>query len=122
MNMKKILCLFVTTMMIHNVFAADIAVTKRIPQFSNDKVNVWEAVIYPSAHQKLSMHRHDFNRVLVALDNGTLKIINDQGKVHYLKLLKDKAYYLTKDVPNETHSDENISKHPIRVVVIELKE
>lgn len=120
--MPKILSFFITCLMIQNIFAADIAVTKRIPQFSNDKVNVWETVIYPNTHQKIPLHRHDFNRVLVALDNGTLKIINDQGKVHYLKLLKDKAYYLAKDVPNETHSDENISAHPIRVMVIELKE
>jgi hypothetical protein len=96
--------------------------THRTPQFENDKVNVWKTVIYPSTSQSLQMHRHDNNRVLVAFDNGTLKITTDKGVVHYLKLEKNKAYYLTKETPGELHSDENISKHPIEVMVIELKD
>lgn len=95
--------------------------TTRISQFSNDKVSVWETVIYPNANQVLKMHRHEHDRVVVALSNGLLKITNDKGKVHYLKLEKNKAYYLTKDVPNERHNDENMSSHPIKVLVIELK-
>lgn len=67
------------------------------------------------------MHRHEYNRVVVAFDNGTLKITNDKGNVHYLRLEKEKAYYLTKDVLGELHVDKNISQHPIKVLVIELK-
>ncbi len=67
------------------------------------------------------MHRHDYDRVLVAFNEGVLKIKNDNGKVHYLKLVKDAAYFLKKDVPNELHSDENITNHPINVLVVELK-
>jgi hypothetical protein len=97
------------------------ATTHRTPQFENAQVDVWKTVIYPSSHQRLQMHRHDNNRVLIAFDNGTLKITNDKGAVHYLKLEKNKAYYLTKETPGELHNDENISKHPIAVMVIELK-
>lgn len=67
------------------------------------------------------MHRHDYDRVIVALSNGLLKITNDKGKTHYLKLEKNKAYYLTKDPLHELHKDENMTKHPITVMVIELK-
>ena len=31
------------------------------------------------------------------------------------------SYYLTKDAPKEFHTDENMSHHPVEVVVIELK-
>lgn len=100
---------------------ADFPTTKRIAQFSNTKVSVWETIIYPSANQALKMHRHEYDRVVVALSDGLLKITNDKGKVHYLKLEKNKAYYLAKDVPNETHNDQNMSPYPIKVLVIELK-
>lgn len=94
--------------------------TTRIAQFSNEKVAVWETIIYPGSKQILKMHRHDRDRVVVAFNNGTLKITNNKGKIHYFKLEKDKAYFLTKDVRNETHIDENISGHPIKVMIIEL--
>ena len=97
------------------------ALTTRIHQFSNAQVNVWKTIIYPKAGQALKMHRHEHDRVLVALDSGTLKITNDKGKVHRFKLQKNKAYYLSRDIPNELHKDENITSHPIKVLVIELK-
>jgi beta-alanine degradation protein BauB len=92
----------------------------RVPLLSNNEVKVWKTIIYPNKNQMLSMHRHEHNRVVVALDSGKLKIKNNKGKVHYLKLEQDKAYYLTKDIPGELHTDENVSGHPIKVVVIEL--
>jgi hypothetical protein len=95
--------------------------TVRIPQFSNNKVSVWETVIFPSEKQILKMHRHENDRVVVAFNDGLLKITNDKGNVHYLKMEKNKSYYLSKDIPNELHKDENMSSHPIKVLVIELK-
>lgn len=95
--------------------------TQRFAQLSNDRVNVWETVIYPAKSNILKMHRHDYDRVLVALDDGELKITTDKAKVYYLKLAKNKSYYLTKDIPNELHTDENMTNHPIKVMVIELK-
>ena len=96
--------------------------TARTAEFSNDKVNAWKTMIYPASNQVLGMHRHDYDRVVVALTHGLLKITNDKGDIHYLKLKKHKAYYLKKDLPHELHQDENITKHPISVMVIELKE
>ncbi len=99
---------------------ANTATTKRIEQFANKQVKVWRTVIYPTSSQSLTLHRHDHNRVLVALTNGLLKITNDKGQVHYLHLIKDKAYYLKKDIPNELHKDENLTQYPIKIMVIEL--
>jgi beta-alanine degradation protein BauB len=97
------------------------AATARTPQFDNDKVNVWKTIIYPHKKEILANHRHDHDRVLVALDDGTLKVVSNTGQSHLLKLKRNTAYYLEKDIPNETHTDENISSHPIKVMVIELK-
>src|SRR5271170_6750482 len=97
---------FIFLFLITNVHA-NINKTTRIPQFSNDEVNVWKTIVCPSKDQILKMHRHEYNRVLVALDTGTLKIVNDKGKIHYLKLEKNQVYYLTKDIPGELHIDEN---------------
>lgn len=103
-----------------NIAQATSPATTRIAQFSNDRVSVWETIIYPSKNQALKMHRHEHDRVVVALTDGLLKITNDKNNVHYLKLEKDKAYYLTKDVPNELHNDQNMTSHPIKVLVIEF--
>lgn len=102
-------------------YASVTPTTKRIPQISNTQVNVWQTVIYPTKKQHLAMHRHDHNRVVVALDDGILKVTNDKNQVHYLKLHAGESYYLKPDPKNELHSDENITNHLIRVVVIELK-
>ena len=116
----KIFWGFICIVFSTSLFAAA-PITARIPQFSNDQVNVWETIIYPSSKQALTMHRHEYNRVVIALTDGLLKVTNDKGKVHYLKFEKDKAYYLTKDIPGERHKDESMSHHPIKVFVIELK-
>jgi hypothetical protein len=98
-----------------------LANTQRTPQFSNEKVNVWETIIYPGNEQKLAYHRHETDRVLVALDTGVLKVINDKGQSHLLELTQNKSYFLPKNVPGEMHTDINTTDHPIRVIVIELK-
>lgn len=115
------LALVFTFLIFINVSHAMIATTKRIPQFSNDKVKIWKTILYPTSKQILKMHRHEHDRVLVALTGGRLKITNNKGKVHYLNLEKDKVYYLSKDIPHELHTDENVSTHPIKVIVIEFK-
>jgi hypothetical protein len=94
--------------------------SNRQMEFSNETVTVWKTEVYPSNKNQLSMHRHDHDRVVVALTDGKLKIKDNKGKIHYFTLVKHKAYYLTKDKPNELHTDENVTKHQIVVMVIEL--
>lgn len=97
-----------------------IAQTARITQFENEKVKVWETIIYPEKQEILPMHRHEHDRVLVALTDGVLKVTNQAGESHDLVLKKDKAYYLPADKREERHNDENKSGKPIKVMVIEL--
>lgn len=99
---------------------AQLPTTHRISQIENDAVHVWKTIIYPTKKAQLTMHRHDNNRVVVALTNGLLKVTNNQGHVHYLKLKKGMSYYLKKDPKNELHVDENMSGHVVKVIVIEL--
>jgi hypothetical protein len=56
--------------------------TQRIEQFSNSNVTVWKTIIYPTVKQTLGMHRHEHDRVLVALTDGELKITNNKGAIH----------------------------------------
>jgi hypothetical protein len=100
---------------------ADTAMTKRTTLVSNDRVNVWRTIVYPSENQILKPHHHDYDRVLVPYTDGVLKIVSDKGQSHLLTLVKGKAYYLTKDVGTEKHTDENMGTTPLEVVVIELK-
>lgn len=117
LQMKKLYLLLTLLFVTFQVVAGT---TNRLDQFSNDQVKVWKTVIYPSSQQALPMHRHEHNRVLIALTDGTLKITNNKGKVSYLKLKKDTAYYFTKDPEGELHNDENLSKQAIKVMVVEL--
>ena len=121
MQRRSLILVVFSFFLMNSISSAGAATTARVAQFSNKKVSVWETVIYPSENQVLKMHRHEYDRVVVALNNGLLKITNDKGEVHYLKLEKNKAYYLTKDIPRELHKDQNMSSHPIKVLVIELK-
>lgn len=119
--MKKISVLFGAILICLNTCSFAAPTTNRITQLTNDKVEVWETIIYPNKKQELPMHRHEHDRVIVALTDGILKVTNDKGQTHELKLQKDKAYYLTKDIPGEMHTDENITTHPIKVMVVELR-
>jgi len=107
--------------MVINHTHAQLPASTRTEQFSNNQVKVWKTVIYPNNRQALPMHRHHHDRVVVALTNGVLKITTNSGKTHYLKLEKDKAYYLSKDPKHELHTDENMGHSPVKVMVIELK-
>ena len=95
--------------------------TQRHLQISNPQVNVWQTLIYPHSSQALKSHRHENDRVVVALNSGVLKVKNSKGKSHYLKLVKGQAYYLAKDKPGEMHTDENVGSQALKVIVVELK-
>lgn len=104
------------------VSLSSFSATQRTPQLDNQRVAVWQTIVYPNSAEKLMPHRHDRDRVVVALTNGTLKVTNNLGQSHLLTLKKNHAYFLTKDVAGETHTDTNLSHHPVSVMVIELKD
>ena len=93
--------------------------THREDQLQNDDVKVWRTTILP--HQPLSMHRHDHPRVIVALTDGTIDIVDANGThdVHVWK--QNHAYWLPAMPPGAMHSDVNTGDAPIQVMVVELE-
>jgi quercetin dioxygenase-like cupin family protein len=94
-------------------------VTRRVPQFDNEHVEVWKSIILPN--QPLTMHRHDHPRALIALKGGTLTVVTDQGRTYDMTWETGSAYWLDADPPGEMHGDVNDGPEPVEVIVVQLK-
>jgi hypothetical protein len=95
--------------------------TRREAQFENDQVRVWKTFIAP--RQPLSFHRHENNRVLIALTDGHVRVMDTSAKeLTTYKWERGKAYWLEADPPGKTHADANDTNQPIEVIVVELKQ
>lgn len=93
--------------------------TQRIVQFENDDVKVWKSVVVPNA--PLTMHRHEHGRVIIALQGGTMKIVEQSGASETYDWETGKAYWLPRNAPDTMHADVNAGNQPIEVMVVELK-
>jgi len=93
--------------------------TQRFPQFENDDVRVWKSLVLPNA--PLTMYRHDHPRVIIALQGGTMKIVEQGGASEQHLWETGKAYWLPANPPNTMHADVNAGDKPIEVMVVELK-
>ncbi|HLB55052.1 MAG TPA: hypothetical protein VJK71_08090 [Gemmatimonadales bacterium] len=94
--------------------------THREPQFENEQVRVWKSIIMPK--QPLSYHRHDHGRALIALTDGELKVLDQEGRqIDTYRWERGKAYWLGADPPGKLHADLNETAQPIEVIVVELK-
>ena len=93
--------------------------TQRFPQFENEDVKVWKSVIAPDA--PLAMHRHDHPRVVIALQGGTMKVVEQNGPTEEHVWETGKAYWLPANPPNTVHADVNAGDKAIEVMVVELK-
>ena len=94
--------------------------TQRVPQFENQHVKVWKSVIVPNA--PLPPHRHEHGRVIIALQGGTMRIVDQTGASETQVWETGKAYWLPANAPNTTHSDVNTGDAPIEVIVVEVKD
>jgi len=79
---------------------------------------VWKSVVLPNA--PLTMHRHEHPRVIIALNGGTMKIVESTGASEEHRWETGKAYWLPANAPNTTHADMNAGDKPIEVMVVEL--
>lgn len=93
--------------------------TQRFPQFENDDVKVWKSVVVPNT--PLSMHRHEHGRVIIALQGGVMKIVEQGGSSEQHTWDTGKAYWLPPNAPGTMHADVNAGNKPIEVMVVELK-
>jgi len=94
-------------------------VTRRVPQFENEHVEVWKTIILPN--QPLSMHRHDNPRAIIAVKGGTLTLVNEAGDERDMVWETGSAYWLDIDPEGELHGDVNRGSEPIEVIVVQLK-
>lgn len=86
----------------------------RMP-IDNQQVRVLVASI--PARQKIAVHEHARNRVLVNLTDQHFRVMDESGKAAEIKA---KAGDLHWAKPNK-HSEENLSDQPFEGVVVELK-
>lgn len=117
------LCSLVTLIIPNILFAEEkkeqALLTTRVPQLETDEVQVWKTIIFPK--QPLKMHRNDNKRIVIALTDTELKVVNDKGESHLLKWTKGSAHLLEADRQGELHADLNESDHPMEVMVIQFK-
>ena len=95
-------------------------ITRRIPQFENEYVEVWKSIIVPN--QPLTMHRHDNPRAIISLSGGTLHVVNEEGESRELTWEPGNAYWLEADPLGELHGDVNQGPEPVEVIVVQLKD
>ena len=94
--------------------------SRREPQFENAQVTVWKSIVMPK--QPLTLHRHDHGRVLVALTDGQLQVVDKDGKrLDTYNLKAGKALWLGVDPPGQLHADVNPGTKPVEVIVVQLK-
>jgi len=73
-------------------------------------------------NQPLKLHRHDHGRVLVALTDGQLKVVDGAGKtLDTYNLKAGKSLWLGIDPPGQMHADVNPGTKPVEVIVVQLK-
>jgi hypothetical protein len=104
-----------------SLFAAVRAQTtsQRTEQFQNDAVHVWKTVVLP--HQPLAMHHHDHPRVIVALSDGSMDLVDSTGAHDVHVWQKDHAYWLPAMPLGAMHADVNSGDKPLEVMVVELE-
>jgi beta-alanine degradation protein BauB len=94
--------------------------SRREAQFENAELKVWKSIIMPK--QPLALHRHDHGRALIALTDGVLDVVDQNGtRLDTYTWTKGKAYWLGVDPPGQQHADVNNSDKPVEVIVVELK-
>jgi mannose-6-phosphate isomerase-like protein (cupin superfamily) len=86
------------------------------PMLENESVLVHMSVDQP--HKKGPLHKHDRDRVMIYLDNGRMRIENQDGKVENQTW---KAGQVAWSPAGGYHTSENIGDSVLRIIEIELK-
>ncbi len=100
---------------------AQVTATKsmRVDQFQNDEVKVWKTTV--ATGEPLPLHRHDHGRVVVALSDGKLDLVDSSGTHDLHVWQKDHAYWLPAMPPGAMHQDVNAGDGPIELMVVEVE-
>ena len=92
---------------------------QRIPQFDNARTIAWRSVI--PAGTESTLHRHDRQRVVVAIVGGDLKTVTASGETAVTHYVTGNAYLQEPMPAGVMHKDVNDTSRTIELVVIELK-
>jgi|ERR1051326_5712456 quercetin dioxygenase-like cupin family protein len=84
-------------------------------EFENGQVRVFRVKIGP--HEKVPLHEHVLNRVVVYLTGQSFRVTNADGKVD---MQSHQAGDISWGEPAR-HQEENLTAQPFEVVVVELK-
>jgi hypothetical protein len=114
------------TLAVGAAFAAGFALAQSQPQtgresqFENEQVKVWKSIVLPN--DPLPLHRHEHPRVIIALQGGTMKILEESGQSELHDWKAGHAYWLPANAPGTRHQDVNVGDKPIEVMVVELQQ
>jgi quercetin dioxygenase-like cupin family protein len=87
--------------------------------FENDRVRVWDLRLAPG--ESTGMHRHTTDFLYVVIGDGTLQTIHPDGTREPPREMRDGDVRF-RDVAGETvHEAVNVTDHPWRNIVVELK-
>ena len=121
LTLNRALALTAVALSLFAAVRAQTAATQsnRQDQFQNAAVHVWKTTVLP--HQPLSMHHHDHPRVIVALSDGAMDLVDSSGTHELHVWQKDHAYWLPAMPPGAMHADVNAGDEPLEVMVVELE-
>jgi hypothetical protein len=119
LSLNRILALTAVALGLFAAVRAQTAASTRTDQFQNDTVKVWRTTVLPDA--PLTLHRHDHPRVIVALTDGSMDLLDANGTHDLHVWQKDHAYWLPAMPPGAMHKDVNAGGKPLEVMVIELE-
>ena len=121
LTLNRALALTAVALSLFAAVRAQTAATQsnRQDQFQNAAVKVWKTTVLP--HQPLAMHHHDHPRVIVALSDGAMDLVDSSGTHELHVWQKDHAYWLPAMPPVAMHADVNAGDEPLEVMVVELE-
>jgi hypothetical protein len=89
---------------------------------AGNEMMIWKTVIPPVQKQSpgIAMHRHEYARILLPLTEGILQRRDADGSVTDYILEIGKPLLLPEDTEEGFHTDENLGKTPIEVIVLQF--
>jgi hypothetical protein len=86
------------------------------------EVMIWKTVIPPTINAKpgLTLHRHLYARTLIPITEGILQRRDADGTTTDYLLTPGKPIPLPADTEKGYHTDENLGKKPIEIIVVQF--
>jgi hypothetical protein len=83
---------------------------------------IWKTVILPAQKNTpgIALHRHEHARILIPLTKGVLQRRDFDGQTTDYALNIGKPVFLPEDTAAGFHTDENLGKEPIQVIVLQF--